>query len=126
LANIFNAPYLTNKKLTFFKQEDLTKKLRSIQITQSSAQMENLSLLEVNRLISLYTSAGFLNEYKRTGRFSLPYSSDYPLAPDFVVIKNTEYYYYQKLLLDLQNEKTLLVKEDTKSILRKLYSFFKL
>ncbi len=60
--------------------------------------MENLSSGEVARLISLYTSTGFLKEYERTSKFALPYSVDHPLTPASEIIQNVDYYYYQKVI----------------------------
>ncbi|HEX4373826.1 MAG TPA: hypothetical protein VHZ50_11025 [Puia sp.] len=60
--------------------------------------IENLSSGEVTRLITLYTSKGFLKEYERTGKFALPYPVDHPLIPARDIIQNLDYHYYQKLL----------------------------
>jgi hypothetical protein len=53
---------------------------------------------DLQQLINLYTSAGYLKEYERTGHFVLPYSVDHPLSPVLEVINNSEYTYYQKFL----------------------------
>jgi hypothetical protein len=45
----------------------------------------------------------------------LPYDIDSPLTPSNEIISNPEYYYYQKLLLDIQNEKSTRFLGDKKS-----------
>jgi hypothetical protein len=67
-------------------------------LNRLSTYNESLTSHEVRRLIELYTPAGFLKEYERTGSFRLPYSVDHPLTPVQEVITNSEYLYYQKLL----------------------------
>jgi hypothetical protein len=60
--------------------------------------IENLKQTDVTSLLNLYTPQGFINEYQRTGEFTLPYAVDHPLTPVREVVNNLEYHYYQKLL----------------------------
>jgi hypothetical protein len=76
----------------------ISEKPFQINLIRPTTYMENLSSGEVTRLISLYTSTGFLKEYERTSKFVLPYSVDHPLTPAPEIIQNVDYYYYQKLI----------------------------
>jgi hypothetical protein len=106
-----NAPYISNNKVT-----NLRKEVNLFHTVRVPMQGKNLTSSEVKRLIDLYTLPGYLKEYERTGKFVLPYSVDHPLTPAFEVINNSEYYYYQKLLWNLQTEKIITVKDDFKSV----------
>lgn len=115
---ILMAPYMSNNKISNKENTDF-----SFSLKRFPTQTENLKQSEVNRLLELYTSTGFLTEYEKTGQFTLPYSVDDPLTPALEVIKNTEYSYYQKLIWDLQNEKLTTIGKDNKSFFRELYRF---
>jgi proton-translocating NADH-quinone oxidoreductase chain L len=118
LLNVLNAPYISNQKVIVISEKPF-----QINLIRPITYMENLSSGEVTRLISLYTSTGFLKEYARTSKFVLPYSVDHPLTPAPEIIQNVDYYYYQKLIWDLHNEKTTRLAGDSKSNLRELYRF---
>ena len=87
------APYISNNKIKTTKDQFFLLSLKRF-----PTQVENLKQIEVNRLLELYTTTGFLTEYEKTGQFALPYSVDDPLTPALEVINNTEYHYYQKLI----------------------------
>jgi len=118
VLSLLSGPYIFNNKIVITKEKSLIWKLNRL-----STYNESLTSNEVRRLIELYTPVGFLKEYERTGNFRLPYSVDHPLTPAQEVINNSEYLYYQKLLWDLQHEKTTVIAGDQKSILRELYRF---
>jgi hypothetical protein len=111
-------PYFSNNKTRVFDRSSL-----SFLLKRTPLQIENIKQTEVNRLIQLYTPAGFLKEYEKTGRFQLPYEIDSPVTPSLEIISHPEYYYYQKLILDLHNEKETTFANDKKSVLRELYRF---
>ena len=115
-SDLRNAPYFfthsLNKKASFSQTQ--------FAMTKSHF---NFHTDQVTRVIALYTPEGFLTEYKKTGTFVLPYSSDYPLIPNAAIMKKEEYYYYQQLIWNLHNEKLNVVKKDGQSVLRQVYSF---
>jgi len=116
--SFLSAPYIINNKLS-----NLEENIKAFHRTRLPFEGKNLTSTEVTRLINLYTSAGYLKEYERTGKFVLPYAVDHPLTPVFEIINNSEYHYYQKLLWDLHDEKKIAFKHDPKFVWRELYSF---
>ena len=123
LMNILNTPYIADQTVNSWLKNNNLNLRSNLQKTRATSISQSMPLSQVTRLITLYTSIGFLKEYKKTGIFVLPYSTDYPLTPSGEIIKNHEYHYYQQLIWDLQNEKPLSGKGDLKTIMRKLYRF---
>jgi NADH-ubiquinone oxidoreductase chain 5 len=118
VLNLLTPPYFSNNKIKTIGFSNL-----SLWLKRTPLQLENVKSSEVNRLIQLYTPSGFLKEYEKKGQFVLPYDIDSPLTPSNEIISNPEYYYYQKLLLDIQNEKSTRFLGDKKSFWRELYRF---
>lgn len=118
IFNLLTPPYFSNNKAQTLDRTSL-----SLLFKRTSLQIENMKQMEVDRLIQLYTPQGFLRQYERNGYFALPYEVDSPLSPSLEIISHPEYYYYHKLTLDLQNEKSTHFIGDKKSVLRELYRF---
>jgi len=117
--SILMAPYLSNNKT---KNVEFIEIL-NLKLNYPTDKKNNLSLAEVEHLIQLYTPIGFLKEYEETGRFILPFPVDSPMTPALEVIENTEYYYYQKIIWDLQTEKQIIIPMDLKRYSREIYNF---
>lgn len=86
-------PYLSNNKINTPKE-----RVFLLTLHRFLGYVENLKQTEVNRMLELYTPQGFVKEYERTGKFTLPYAVDHPLTPALEVVNNPEYHYYQKLI----------------------------
>jgi NADH:ubiquinone oxidoreductase subunit 5 (subunit L)/multisubunit Na+/H+ antiporter MnhA subunit len=112
-------PYIFNTKTPDFELNQIIDK----KLNDSFWESKNLSLTEVEQLIKLYTPAGFVKEYEITGHFVLPYPVDSPLTPALEIINNREYYYYQKIILDLQNIRQPIITGDLKYFVRQAYHF---
>ena len=91
-----NGPYFLNQKIIPLDKSGLLNAIPSGHKVNESRN--ELSSAEVTRLINLYTPAGFLEAYERTGKFVFLYPVDHPLTPVLEVIENQEYHYYQKLI----------------------------
>jgi proton-translocating NADH-quinone oxidoreductase chain L len=116
---ILMTPYIFNTKTSDFELNQIIDK----KLNDSFWESKNLSLTEVEQLIKLYTPAGFVKEYEITGHFVLPYPVDSPLTPALEIINNREYYYYQKIILDLQNVRQPIITGDLKYFVRQAYHF---
>jgi NADH-ubiquinone oxidoreductase chain 5 len=115
----FMTPYVFNNKiktLTFYE-------VLNLKVDFPLDKKNNLTFAEVEHLIQLYTPLGFLKEYENAGCSSLPFPVDSPMTPNLEIIENTEYYYYQKIIWDLQMDKQIIIVGDLKRYLREIYQF---
>jgi NADH-ubiquinone oxidoreductase chain 5 len=116
--NLLNAPYFSNQKIKL-----LSEKSFFFNIIYPVSNKTELTCAEVTNLINLYTPAGFMESYEKTGKFVFLYPVDHPLTPVSEVIENLDYHYYQKLIWDLHTEKTTFLTMNLKSNFRELYRF---